>query len=172
MTVVRPWVAGDLAATRSIFNEAVATTTAAWNWEPVGEAEWAEWCGAHTAGRHSLFVAEADGSVVGFGGVGPFRERAGYKLTGEDTVYVAPGSRGQGVGAALLAETISAARAKGLHAVVGALDSNNPASVALHARFGFTEVGRLPQVGHKFGRWLDLVLVELLLDDRALPPET
>ena len=88
----------------------------------------------------------------------------GYRFTTENSVYVATKYRGKGIGKLLLAPLIEAARKRGLHAIIAAIDADNDISIRLHARFGFEKVGHFKRVGFKFNRWLDVVYMELLLD--------
>ncbi|MGR3490745.1 MAG: GNAT family N-acetyltransferase [Shimia sp.] len=111
---------------------------------------------------HVLLVARAEG-VLGFGTLGPFRGGPGYRHSVEHTLYVAQTARGRGIGVALLRGLEDAARAQAAHVMVGAISGENPRSVAFHLREGFTEVGRMLQVGRKFDRWMDLVLVQKVL---------
>jgi phosphinothricin acetyltransferase len=106
-------------------------------------------------------VAEADGRVLGYACYGPYRPRSGYRLTVEDSVYVRPDALGRGVGSRLLAALVEHARGAGYRHVVAAVgSSDNTASIALHERHGFVRVGLLPGVGLKFGRTLDVVLLQ------------
>jgi L-amino acid N-acyltransferase YncA len=120
------------------------------------------------------FVAELDGEVVGYCYAGPFRLRAAYRFTVEDSVYVSPKAVGNGVGKALLSALISSCEALGLRqicAVIG--DSGNAASIGLHAALGFENKGVFPDMGHKFGRWLDLVWMQRSLNGGGqTPPDT
>jgi phosphinothricin acetyltransferase len=162
--VIRACTRDDLEVTRQIYNQAVRETTWSWRWEELSDPEWQAYARVHTSGRQSFLVAEVDGSVVGFANTGPFRAPEGYESTAEESVYVAPEFQGHGLGRALLGALVERARAQGLHALIAGIDSGNVASLALHTALGFLEVGRLPQVAHKFGRWLDLVFLELLLE--------
>jgi phosphinothricin acetyltransferase len=111
-----------------------------------------------------VFVAVADGGrVVGWSALNRFHARPGYRFTTENSVYVAADQRGRGIGTRLLPPLIEAAQRLGLHAIIGAIDADNEASLRLHARFGFEKVAHLRQVGFKFGRWLDVVYLERLL---------
>ena len=169
-TVVRPWCPADLESTLAIFNQAVAQTTSTWSWFPKTPRQWADYCQARLQAPYSCLVAERAGAVVGYAATGPFRDRDGYRATAENAVYVTPSCHGQGVGSRLLGALIERSRAQGLHVLVAALDSTNTVSAALHTKFGFHEVGRLSQIGQKFGRWLDLTLWQLTLDNRPTPP--
>jgi phosphinothricin acetyltransferase len=160
---IRPCARADLEATRAIYNQAVRETTWSWRWAELTGPEWQDYARAHTAGRQTFLVAEVDGVVAGFANTGPFRAPDGYELTAEESVYVAPGCQGQGLGTALMEALVKRARSQGLHALIAGIDAGNVPSLALHAKLGFAEVGRLPQVAHKFDRWLDLVFLELLL---------
>ena len=114
-------------------------------------------------------MVSSEGACAAHWTYGRFRDKAGYDATMEHTVYVRADARGGGIGRALLQSLVGIARLRGVHALLGALSSENTGSLALHRSLGFVEVGRMPQVGRKFDRWLDLVWVELLLDgdDRA-----
>jgi L-amino acid N-acyltransferase len=160
---VRPAKADDLPALLEIYNDAVVNTTASWDLVPWTPAEHAEWYATKAAHRHPILVAVEDGEVLGYAAYGPFRSKAGYAATMEHSVYVRPSSQGRGIGRTLLVAVIEAARANGVHALIGGLSADNDVSMRLHASLGFVEVGRLPEVGRKFDVWLDLVLLQLIL---------
>ena len=101
--------------------------------------------------------------LLAFASYGPFRGWAAYKYCAEHSLYVHAAHRGQGLGTQLLRELIAHAGTRQLHVLVGALDADNAASVALHRKLGFQQAGTLRQVGYKFGRWLDLALYQLIL---------
>ncbi len=111
----------------------------------------------------AFLVCEQAGRVVGFATYGPFRRGPGYAHTVEHSVQLAPTAHGQGLGRALMAQLEETARAEGHHVMVGGISAANPGGLAFHAAIGFAEVGRMPQVGRKQGRWLDLVLVQKIL---------
>ena len=160
---IRPAVPADLPALLEIYNEAVVHTTASWDLAPWTPVEHAEWYATKAEHRHPILVADAEGEVLGYSAYGPFRPKAGYAATMEHSVYVRPGHQGKGIGRTLLVAVIEAARANGVHALIGGLSSDNEVSMRLHHSLGFVEVGRLPEVGRKFDRWLDLVLLQLIL---------
>jgi L-amino acid N-acyltransferase len=110
-----------------------------------------------------VLVAETAGDIVGWSSFGPFRPWAGYRYSVEHSIYVAAHWRGQGIGRLLLGPLIDEARALGLHTMIAGIDADNEASLRLHTAFGFEKVAHFRQVGHKFGRWLDLVCMQLLL---------
>ncbi len=112
-------------------------------------------------------MAERDGEVIGFGSFGSFRLWDGYIGTVEHSIYVAPAFQRRGAGKALLAALIQKAEALRLHVMIGGIESGNTISIELHRRMGFEESGRLREVGRKFDRWLDLVLMQKLLPNRS-----
>ncbi len=160
---IRPARPADLPALLEIYNDAVVHTTASWDLLPWTPVEHAEWYAAKAERGHPVIVAAEGDEVLGYAAYGPFRAKAGYARTMEHSVYVLPAHQGRGIGRALLVGIIEAARADGVHALVGGLSADNEASLRLHRSLGFVEVGRLPEVGRKFDRWLDLVLVQLVL---------
>ncbi|KUM99567.1 acetyltransferase [Streptomyces yokosukanensis] len=159
---VRPARPDDVEAVRAIRNHAVEHSTALWTQTPQTPAEGATWLAAHLE-RGSAFVAEADGEVAGFAVYGPWRELEGYRHTVENSVYVREGRHGLGIGSALLAALVTAAREAGHHVMIAGIEAENTASIRLHERFGFHHVGTAPEVGTKFGRRLDLTLMRLPL---------
>jgi phosphinothricin acetyltransferase len=165
---IRDATTTDAAAIAAIYNDAVAHTTAVWNDALVDAAERRAWIDARQSGGFPVIVAAAD-EVIGFATYGPWRPHDGYRHTVEHSVYVRDDQRGAGIGRALMQELMSRARAAGVHVMIAGVEAGNAASVAMHARLGFAETGRMPQVGAKFGRWLDLVFLQLVLDDRTAP---
>ncbi|WP_070025000.1 GNAT family N-acetyltransferase [Streptomyces sp. F-1] len=160
---VRRAHAGDAEAVRAIRNHAIEHSTALWTEIPQSAAEGAAWLAAHLE-RGSAFVAETDGEVAGFAVFAPWRALDGYRHTVEDSVYVREGRHGLGIGSALLAALISAAREAGHHLVIAGIEAGNGASIRLHERFGFEHAGTVREAGVKFGRRLDLTLMRLPLD--------
>jgi L-amino acid N-acyltransferase YncA len=161
--VIRPARPSDLDAINAIYNHEVRTGVATWDEEPWSAAARAVWFAERTGRGDPVYVAEQAGEVVGFAYLAPYRARSGYRFTAEDTLYIAPQAQRQGIGLVLLADLIQAARARGMHALVAVIEAENLGSIALHRRFGFTEAARKHEVGFKFGRWLDVVEMELRL---------
>jgi L-amino acid N-acyltransferase len=159
---VRAAAPADLDAINEIYNHYVLHTTCTYQEEPepiAGRRQWFE----HHSGRHPVTVAEQDGRVIGWGSLSAYHPRSAYRNTVEDSIYVHHQHHRHGIGSLLLQDLIARARAGGHHAIIGLIDADQAASVALHAKFGFVEVGHLKQVGLKFNRWLDVIYMELLL---------
>ena len=156
----------------AIYNHYVESDTCTFRTDPEPLDERVAWLARHGP-AHPVFVAEADGRVVGWASLSPWNSRCGYRATVEDSVYLDPHWRGRGLGAALLQRLVEAAVACGHHRMIAAISADQARSVALHQRFGFVEVGRMTEVGHKFGRWLDVVYLQLRLppvEQKAQPP--
>jgi phosphinothricin acetyltransferase len=130
-----------------------------------------DWYAAKQRDGYPVFVAESGGKVVGFSSFGPFRTWDAYKYTVENSIYVAADQRGKGIGKLLLSPLIAAAGDRDMHAIIASIDAANDASLRLHRSFGFEEVALFRQVGFKFGRWLDLKFLELLLSTPHAPKE-
>jgi phosphinothricin acetyltransferase len=163
---VRPATVTDMDAVNRIYNEEILHGVATWDMEPWPlERRQAWFTDPHQPPY--VVVAEVEGAVIGFGYLSLYRERAGYRFTREDTVYIDPAYHRRGIGRALLGALLEHARTIEAHAVVARIEASNASSVALHGAFGFEIVGREREIGHKFGRWLDLVTMELLLDNPA-----
>ncbi|MFB7373096.1 GNAT family N-acetyltransferase [Streptomyces sp. NPDC056222] len=152
----------DAEAIRAIRNHAIEHSTALWTDTPQSPSEGAAWLHAHVE-RGSAFAAEVEGEVAGFAVYGPWRDLDGFRHTVENSVYVREDRHGLGVGSALLAALISSARQAGHHVVIADIEAENTASIRLHERFGFHHVCTVPEVGTKFGRWLDLTIMRLPL---------
>jgi L-amino acid N-acyltransferase YncA len=155
----------DAEATRQIYNLEVSTSTVTFDLVPRSLDEQRRWIGARS-GAHVVVVAEDaanGGEIVGFGSLSPWHDRPAYKTSVEDSVYVRRDHQGRGVGKTLLAELVRVGRAHGFHAVFARIVGGHESSVALHRSLGFEVVGTEREVGRKFGRWLDVVVMELLL---------
>ena len=155
--IIRDATETDLPALRDIFNDAVLNTTAIWMDNVVDLANRQAWFAARAQQGYPILVAEnADGEVVGYASFGDWRPFDGFCHTVEHSVYIRADQRGKGLGPLLLAALIERAKACDKHVMVAAIESGNAASIGLHQRLGFAITGQMPQVGRKFGRWLDL----------------
>ncbi|MDP9453326.1 MAG: N-acetyltransferase family protein [Actinomycetota bacterium] len=159
---VRPARLEDAEAIRSIYNLEVTTSHATFDLVPRSLAEQRDWL-ADRAGAHAVVVAVERHEVVGFGSLSPYRDRPAYRTTVEDSVYVHRAHQGAGVGSVVLGELLAVASAHGFHAVMARIVGGHEASIALHRRHGFTLVGTEREVGRKFGRWLDVAVMQRLL---------
>ena len=168
---IRPATDADLPGILPIYNDAVEHTTAVFEYRPQTLDMRREWFRAKQAASLPVFVAAEDGRVLGFSSYGPFRAWPAYKYSVELSVYVDAGARRRGVGAALVGAIIKEARARDLHVLMAGITADNEISLRLHERLGFVEVAHIPQVGYKFGAWLDLKFLQLVLDGPAHPVE-
>jgi L-amino acid N-acyltransferase len=160
---IRNATEADLPAILAITNDAILNTTASWNIHPTSLEARRQWLADRQASAQPVLVGVIDGVVAGFGSYGSFRAWDGYRLTVEHSIYVDPTFRRRGVGRLLLAGLIEHATETGMHVMMGVISADNEVSIALHEQFGFAVVGRLPEVGRKFDRWLDLVLMQKIL---------
>lgn len=164
---IRAATEADLPAILDLYNARIAHDTGLWTETLQTLEERTTWFEARRAEGDGVYVAELDGDVVGFAAYGDFRNTAqwpGYRFTCENTVHVAEAVHGHGIGRALMERLIEHARAEGKHSMVAAVDGENEGSVTFHERLGFDVIGRLPELGWKFGRWLDLILLHRRLD--------
>jgi L-amino acid N-acyltransferase len=163
--VVRQARRDDVAMITEIYNDAVLHSTASWDLEPVSLQDRLDWFGMKMAGQWPVLVAEENGEVAGWGSFGPFRDRPGYRHTVEHSVYVRKDQQRRGIGSTLISALVSEGQRRGFHAMLGGVSADNTAGIAFHETHGFVAVARLPEVGRKFDRWLDLVLLQRLLDE-------
>lgn len=153
-----------------IFNEAIVNSTALYDYRPRTRENMVAWFETKRQGGFPVLGLEDDaGRLLAFASWGTFRAWPAYKYSVEHSVYVHAGHRGRGLGALALRALIDEARRREVHALVGGIDATNAGSIALHERLGFRHAGTLPQVGFKFGRWLDLAFYVLLLETPAAP---
>ena len=158
---IRRAVRADCSGILDIYNDAVLKTTATYDYEPRPLEHRLAWFEDHQRTGHAIFVAEsADGRIVGWSALNRYHDRMGFRFTAENSIYVAEGARGQGLGARLLDPLIPAAAEISIRAILAAIDAQNTASIQLHARFGFEQVGLFKRVGFKFDRWLDVAYME------------
>jgi L-amino acid N-acyltransferase YncA len=153
---------GDAEAIRAIYNAEVTGSTVTFDMVPRTPSEQLEWLAGHR-GAHPAVVAVEGSEVAGFGSLSPFRDRPAYATSVEDSVYVADHWRGRGVGRLLLAELMRLASDHGFHTVIARISGDNDASIALHRGEGFSLVGVEREVGRKFGRWIDVTVMQRML---------
>lgn len=153
----------DARAIMDIYNPYVVGSTSTFDMVPRSFEEQVEWLEDRSGARFVLVAVDDDGEVIGFASTSPYRDRAAYATTVEDSVYVAEGHHSKGVGAELLAELVRTARAHGFHSMIARIVADHTASISLHRACGFESVGHEREVGRKFGRWLDVIVMQLML---------
>lgn len=155
--IIRAATAQDAPSVAAIWNHEIREDVSTFNSIEKSETE----ISALISDRPDTFlVAEMGGQALGFATYSQFRGGIGYLHSMEHTVYLSPSARGQGAGRALMSELESIARKNNVHALIAGIGGENIAGIAFHTAIGFSETGRLPEVGHKFGRWMDLVLMQ------------
>ena len=163
---IRPATPADIAAITRIYAEAVRHGTASFELEPPDEVEMARRFRSLLEGGYPYLAAETGGTLVGYAYAGPYRPRPAYRFSVEDSVYIDTGAQRRGIGRALLSRLIEAAERRGFRQMIAVIgDSAQTASIALHRALGFRMIGTIENVGFKFDRWLDTVLMQ-----RALGP--
>ena len=158
------------AAILAIFNDAIANSTALYDYQARSPDSMVSWFAAKTRANYPVIgVEDEHGELMGFASFGSFRAWPAYKYTVEHSVYVDARFRGQGVGRALLGAVILAAEKQDYHVMVGGIDAANAVSIKLHESLGFKSCGIVRQAGFKFGRWLDLAFYQLILRTPSTP---
>ncbi|MDA8040670.1 MAG: GNAT family N-acetyltransferase [Actinomycetota bacterium] len=161
--LVRRGQAADAEGIRQIYNAAVLTSTATLDLVPRSGSEQRSWMAAHQ-GVYPVIVVEGDGGeILAFSALSPYRPRPGYATAVEDSVYVAENHRRRGIGRLALEAALETALSHGFHSVVGRIVTEQQASIGLHLACGFEIVGIEKEIGRKFGRWLDVALVQRML---------
>ena len=163
---IRDAVEADLPGIMDIYNDAVANTTAIWNEAVVDLADRRAWFDARRARGFPVLVALRNRQVIGYASYGDWRAFDGFRHTVEHSVYIRGEARGTGTGKRLMKALIDRAGFNGIHVMVGCIEAENAASIKLHEKLGFRTVGRFSEVGIKFGRWLDLICMELKVPKR------
>ncbi|MGK9046098.1 GNAT family N-acetyltransferase [Stutzerimonas chloritidismutans] len=160
----------DLAGILRIYNDAVENSTAIWNDRIVDLDNRRAWLAErHDQGYPVLVAIDEGGQVAGYASFGPWRPHDGFRHTVENSVYVSPDHRGSGIGRSLMKALIERARQLEKHVMVAFIESENRASVHMHQQLGFIHVGQMRQIGCKFGRWLDLTMMQLTLNRTSQP---
>lgn len=166
--LIRHATAADIPAITGLFNALIPETTVTWRDEPATSDEVGTWFSERRDADHPVLVADEHGTLVGYTCWTEFRGGAlfpGYRYTVENTIHVDRRHHGRGVGRTLLTALIDLAQQREIHVMVAGIDAANTASIAFHQALGFVEVARMPEVGRKFDRWLDLVLMQRILSD-------
>ena len=163
LPILRDATPADLPAILAIYNHAVAETTAIWNETLVDLDNRKAWFELRQSRGFPILVAEVEGKIAGYASYGDWRPFDGFRHSVEHSVYVEKDHYGQGLGKALMSTLIERARASNIHVMIAAIEAGNTGSIALHTSLGFRLVGTHLEVGMKFGRWLDLTMMELKL---------
>lgn len=163
LVTIRDAVEDDLPELLAIYNDIILHTTAVYDYEPHTLEMRRQWFVTKRQQGFPVFVAEEKERILGFSSIGPFRAWAAYQYSVENSVYVAASARGRGVGKLLIPPLIGAAKKLQLHTIIAGSDATNEASIGLHLSFGFEEVAHFKEVGWKFGRWLDLKFLQLMI---------
>jgi len=163
MVTIRHANIGDLGAITEIYNQAILTTTATFDTEPKGREEQKQWFEKHDS-KHPILLAELDGEVVAWASLSKWSDRCAYAGTGEASIYVKEGHRGGGIGKRLLHQLLEEGRKAGLHTIIGRVAGGNEVSLRLLGSCGFTSIGRMREVGHKFGKLLDVDLLQAIFE--------
>jgi L-amino acid N-acyltransferase YncA len=165
---IRPAVSADLPVITRIYEHAVLHGTATFELTPPNLAEMTRRFDALIGGNFPYFVAMLDGRLVGYAYAGPYRPRPAYRFTVENSVYLEPAIHRRGIGLQLMNRLIAECTTRGFRQMIAVIgDSANAGSVGVHTRCGFQMIGTHPNVGLKFGRWLDTVMMQLPLGDGA-----
>ena len=162
--IVRPATAADPPGIAGIYNHAILNSTATFDVEPWDAVRQRRWLREHTH-PYAVIVAVDGEEVLGWASLSPFRTKAAYLYTAENSVYVRDDLRGNGIGQLLLARLLEVAAENGFRTVIARITADNPVSVRLHERYGFETVGVEREVGHKFGRWLDVVVMQRMVGE-------
>ena len=171
---IRPTIAADLPAITDIYQHAVLYGTATFELIPPDLAEMTRRFDGLVEGGFPYFVAALDGGVVGYAYAGAYRPRPAYRFTVENSVYLEPATHRRGIGLQLLQKLIVESEARGYRQMIAVIgDSANAGSIGVHTKCGFDMIGTHPNVGFKFGRWLDTVMMQLALGEggNTLPAE-
>ena len=157
---VRLAVVDDLDIINDIYNYYVRVSTCTYQEEPETLETRRKWFHSHEAGTHPIIVAEENGKILGWGSLSPYHSRCAYRFTVENSIYIHHEHLLQGIGSIILKDLVDRAGTLGYHVIIAAIDGEQTASIALHRKFGFIEVGQFREVGYKFGKWLDVVYLE------------
>ncbi|MCV6823787.1 MULTISPECIES: GNAT family N-acetyltransferase [Halocynthiibacter] len=161
--MIRAAESADLPAVLEIWNHAIRETITTFNSREKTLKEVQETLAQKQADDMPFLLAETDVEIVGFATYGQFRGGVGYRYSVEHSIFLSEAAKGKGLGRALLAELEGIAKSRGMHSMIAGISGENSAAIAFHARLGYRDVARVPEVGHKFGRWFNLVLMQKML---------
>ncbi len=161
----------DLEEILAIYNHAIINTTAVYCYEPFSIEMMKNWFQTKKERQFPVLIAENNRNICGFATYGDFRLKPAYKYTVEHSVYIAPSDQKKGIASELMRELILRAKENGIHTLIGGIDAENQESLIFHEKLGFTEVGEIKEVGYKFGKWLNLKFVQLVLETPQCPKE-
>jgi L-amino acid N-acyltransferase YncA len=164
---IRPAHEADLQAILSIYNHSIVHTTSVYTYDPFTFPMIKEWYDHKQEAGFPILVAEIDDEVVGYASYGMFRNWPAYKFTVEHSVHIDSNHRRKGIAKRLLEELIEQAKSNDLHSMVGCIDAENTSSLDFHKKLGFEEVAHIKEVGYKFDRWLDLKILQLMLNEKS-----
>lgn len=169
--IIRPAVTEDIKGILTIYNDAILNTTAVYDYKPHTIDMRLNWFKEKQSNNIPVLVSDVSGTVAGFASYGPFRAWAAYKYAVEHSVYVHPDFRRCGIAKKLLQELIHQATQREIHTMVAGIDADNKLSLDLHQKLGFEKIGQMKEVGYKFGKWLDLVFMQRILQNTFEPRE-
>ena len=173
MLTMRDATVADCSDVADIYRHYVETSTASFDYDPPDVGEWeARVAHGRSAGLPFIVAEDPDvmPSIVGFARLGPYRGKTGWAFTAENSIYLRPEAAGRGTGGRLLGALIDKAGPSTVRHIMAVISDEAPASVALHAKAGFVESGRTPNVGYKFGRWIGVVYMHLDLGPESGAP--
>jgi len=161
--IIRPATSKDLNGILQIMNFNILHSTAIYDYAAISETDIQQWFSEKLAAGWPVIVALDNETIAGYASYGTFRFKEGFKHTVEHSVYVSENHTCKGIGQLLLAELITLAKKQNRHTMIGCIDASNAGSIAFHKKFGFTEAVILKESGYKFGKWLDLLFMQLML---------
>lgn len=162
--LIRNYQESDAPTILEIINDSILNTAHNYDYEPKSLGEITSQFGVKILEGFPILVGEVNGEVLGYATFGKFRAKPGYNKTIEHSIYLNKKAQGKGLGSEMMRQLIQIASDKGYHVMIAGMDSENSGSYRFHARFGFKEVARMPEVGFKFGKWQTLVFMQLTLE--------
>ena len=162
--VIRPYRESDAASILEIINDSILNTSHNYDYEPKTLSEVEKLFEEKIKDGYPILIGEVGGELVGYATFGRFRAKPGYDKTIEHSIYLNKKAQSKGLGTAMMRQLIEIATENGYHVMIAGMDSENTGSYRFHERLGFREVARFSEVGYKFGKWLNLVFMQLILN--------